>query len=268
MADASFDNLSAVTFRISGPRIDLVGSDGAGNHWIRIAGQPEPDSCALGFNSTTKTVLLNWTTDFAGRFRVLGERSDFVGADGVGNHWFRIGGGAEPDSCALGFNVASKVVMANAGWTLQVENLVVDGDITMRNADLAEQFEVFGGVNAEAGTVMVLAEGGAVRACDLPYDTRVAGIVSGAGRFRPAIVLDKNGADGPRVTVALAGKVYCKVDATFAKIAIGDLLTSSPTPGHAMKATERDRAFGATIGKAMAEFAEGVGIIPVLVTLR
>ena len=46
----------------------------------------------------------------------------------------------------------------------------------------------------------------------------------------------------------LVGKVFCKVDGA---IDVGDLLTTSQTPGHAMKATDPQRAFGAVIGKAL-----------------
>src|SRR5262249_53947864 len=51
--------------------------------------------------------------------------------------------------------------------------------------------------------------------------------------------------------IALMGKVCCKVDATFAPVKVGDLLTTSSTTGHAMKATNPMLAFGAVIGKAL-----------------
>jgi hypothetical protein len=70
------------------------------------------------------------------------------------------------------------------------------------------------------------------------------------------------------VPVALVGKVYCLVDATFAPIEAGDLLTTSSTVGHAMKAVDRARAWGATIGKALAGHRGDRGLIPILVTLR
>ena len=64
-------------------------------------------------------------------------------------------------------------------------------------------------------------------------------------------MLDKRASDDCRVPIALVGKVYCKVDAQYAAIGIGDMLTSSPTPGHAMKVSEQHRAFGAILGKAL-----------------
>jgi len=48
----------------------------------------------------------------------------------------------------------------------------------------------------------------------------------------------------------------------------GDLLTTSDTPGHAMRATDRTRAYGATIGKAMSSLKDGRGLVLVLVSLQ
>jgi hypothetical protein len=45
-------------------------------------------------------------------------------------------------------------------------------------------------------------------------------------------------------------------------------LTTSSVPGHAMKATDRERSFGAVIGKAMSPLEEGQGLVLVLVGLQ
>jgi hypothetical protein len=71
-----------------------------------------------------------------------------------------------------------------------------------------------------------------------------------------------------RQPIALVGKVFCMVDATLAPVEVGDLLTSSGTEGHAMKALDSNLAFGSVIGKAMAPLSEGRGLIPILVTLQ
>ena len=81
-------------------------------------------------------------------------------------------------------------------------------------------------------------------------------------------MLDKQQANSIRKPIALLGKVYCKVDAQYAAIEVGDLLTTSPTPGHAMKADHLRKAFGAVIGKALRPFKEGQGLIPILITLQ
>lgn len=83
--------------------------------------------------------------------------------------------------------------------------------------------------------------------------------------------------DGTKVHTQKMGKMvtmgayaYCKVDADFGEIKMGDLLTTSPTKGHAQRVDERDKvkAIGAIIGKALGPLKEGKGIIPVLVMLQ
>ena len=93
-------------------------------------------------------------------------------------------------------------------------------------------------------------------------------MVSGGGSYRPGIILDRRETRVVRQPIALLGKVYCKVDAQFRAIAVGDLLTTSPTPGHAMKTNDPTRSFGAVIGKALRPLAEGRGMIPILIALQ
>jgi hypothetical protein len=144
----------------------------------------------------------------------------------------------------------------------------VTGDIRLTNADCAEDFDVLEAEQVEPGTVMVIDEAGALQQSQRAYDKKVAGVVSGAGGYKPGIVLDRQQSQQTRQPIALLGKVYCKVDAQYGAIEVGDLLTTSPTPGHAMKATDTVRAFGAVIGKALQGMAQGQGMIPVLVALQ
>jgi hypothetical protein len=144
----------------------------------------------------------------------------------------------------------------------------VTGDIRLVNADCAEDFDVADTALVEPGTVMVLDEEGKLQHSQKAYDKRVAGVISGAGGYKPAIVLDKQEPQCNRKAIALIGKVYCKVDATHAPVEVGDLLTTSATPGHAMKAADPLKAFGAIIGKALRRLEEGQGLIPVLVALQ
>ena len=68
--------------------------------------------------------------------------------------------------------------------------------------------------------------------------------------------------------MALIGRVYCKVDAAYGAIDVGDLLTTSPISGHAMKAAEAGRSFGSVLGKALQPLASGRGLVPILVALQ
>jgi hypothetical protein len=160
-------------------------------------------------------------------------------------------------------NDQDRVVIDTAG------NMRVNGDVVLANADCAEDFDVSDAAIGEPGTVMVLSGDGTLEHSSRAYDRRVAGVVSGAGSYKPAIVLDKqHGPSSHRKPIALMGKVFCKVDARHAAIEIGDLLTTSTTPGHAMKASDPQQAFGAVIGKALRPLDDGVGLIPVLIALQ
>jgi hypothetical protein len=148
-------------------------------------------------------------------------------------------------------------------------NVVITGHIEfLQAADCAEDFDISAESCAEPGTVMALDEDGNLRESCQAYDKRVAGVISGAGFYKPGLVLDKQQSQSTRKPVALLGKVFCKVDAQFGPIAVGDLLTTSPTVGHAMRADDRDKAFGAVIGKALRPQAEGQGLIPILIALQ
>ena len=102
-----------------------------------------------------------------------------------------------------------------------------------------------------------------------PYDKKVAGIISGANGIKPGMLMGQQGTDADGAyPVALTGRVYCWANTSNGPIEAGDLLTTSHVPGHAMKATDRDRAFGATIGKAMTSLEQGGGLVLVLVSLQ
>lgn len=148
-------------------------------------------------------------------------------------------------------------------------NVIVTGDVSFFGADCAEHFTIKDEVLANPGTVMAFCGTGELVPCVEPYEKKVVGVVAGAGSLRPGIIMDKQD-EGTlrRQPIALVGKVFCQVDASYGSIEIGDLLTSSATPGHAMKASDSTRAFGAIIGKAMAPLRGGLGLIPILISLQ
>ncbi|MFI6902640.1 hypothetical protein ACIBKY_15385 [Nonomuraea sp. NPDC050394] len=149
-------------------------------------------------------------------------------------------------------------------------NVIVTGDVLLTGADLAENFSLAETETDEVvpGTVVVIDGIDRVRMSTSAYDSKVAGVVSGAGDYRPGVILDHRDQRAGRYPLALVGKVYCRVDASYAPVGVGDLLTTSDTPGHAMKALDPGRSFGAVIGKAMSALDRGIGLIPILVLLR
>lgn len=155
------------------------------------------------------------------------------------------------------------------GGNLQVSgDITATGDVLLANADCADEFDVMDDEPSEPGTVMVIDQLGKLQRSQDAYDKRAAGVISGAGEFRAAITLDKRSSSAKRVAVALVGKVYCKVDAQYSPIEVGDLLTTSSTSGHALKAADSVKAFGAVIGKALGSLQSGQGLIPMLVALQ
>jgi hypothetical protein len=147
-------------------------------------------------------------------------------------------------------------------------NVIVTGDVMLANADCAEHFDIAEATLVEPGTVMVLGEEEVLLPSHQAYDKRVAGVISGAGNYKPGIVLDKQESQKRRLPVALLGKVFCKVDAQFGAIEVGDLLTTSSTLGHAMKADDPAKAFGSVIGKALRPLKKGQELIPILIALQ
>ncbi|MCG3160073.1 MAG: hypothetical protein JMDDDDMK_01106 [Acidobacteria bacterium] len=146
-------------------------------------------------------------------------------------------------------------------------------------ADLSEKFDVLaasdstsnGEAQIQPGMVVAIdpKNPGKLTLSNRAYDRRVAGVISGAGGVEPGMMMGQAGtlADGKH-PVALTGRVYVWVDATRGAIRPGDLLTTSATPGHAMKVTNPARAQGAIIGKAMTGLKRGKGLVLVLVTLQ
>ena len=109
--------------------------------------------------------------------------------------------------------------------------------------------------SVEPGDVLVAdtEQVGSLHRSDQAADPAVVGIATGEAF------------DG-KVPVAVSGIVECRVDAGFGAVKVGDLLTASPTPGHAMRAMEP--LPGTVLGKALEPLDSGVGRVRVLVMPR
>jgi hypothetical protein len=144
-------------------------------------------------------------------------------------------------------------------------------------SDFAEAMPAHGDKSTyEPGDVLVLnvESPGGVEKSSRPNDPKVAGVYS----TRPGVLgADKDGetrVDGCDVPVAVVGIVPTKVSTENGPVQVGDLLTTSSTPGHAMKAAlvlisdvEIHRP-GTILGKALEPLEEGTGLVKVLVTLQ
>jgi hypothetical protein len=147
-------------------------------------------------------------------------------------------------------------------------NVTVDGNIAAKYQDVAEWVRVAG--DRRPGLLLVIdpQEPGRATASLQAYDTKVLGVVSPS----PGILLGEPGDD--KAMIAHSGRVKVKVDAKYGPIAVGDLLVSSPTPGHAMRSEPLTVSGismhrpGTLIGKALEALPDGQGEILILLTLQ
>lgn len=170
------------------------------------------------------------------------------------------------------FGGAGDVVVGGGGGpgNLHVVGTANVCTLTIRGGcDLAEPFEMSGD-EIPKGSLVVIDEdnAGKLKLAGQEYDTRVAGIISGANGVNPGISLHQEGVIEGGQNVALSGRVYALADASNGSIKPGDLLTSSSTPGHVMRVTEHVKAQGAIVGKAMSALKDGKGMVLVLVSLQ
>ena len=175
---------------------------------------------------------------------VFGESTS---ATGVGGHFRNLGGGK----------------------ALRVDGTGVIGVLEISGgSDLAEHFEVV--EEARPGMVVAidLVKTGKLALARGAYNRRVAGIISGANNLSAGMILAGVKQSKESMPIALSGRVWVYCDAARQAIRPGDLLTTSTTPGHAMKVINYRRAQGAIIGKAMTGLKSGRGLVLVLVSLQ
>jgi hypothetical protein len=210
-------------------------------------------------------------------------RHDYSGGLVINAH---AGGGGWADM-SLQTNATTRLFIESGGnvgigmgTEVPPERLTVRGNILVQSSsgvsvaeigeglDYAEGFDVTEEADIESGTVLVIDSDnpGKLTVSRSAYDSKVAGIVAGGKGLGSGVRLGVGQFD---YDVALAGRVFCNVDATETEVQAGDLLTTSSKPGYAMKATDYERARGAILGKAMQGIEQGQkGQILVLVTLQ
>ncbi|MEO1492232.1 MAG: hypothetical protein AAFV19_08790 [Pseudomonadota bacterium] len=198
------------------------------------------------------------------RMEVLNASGDVVGMMGANGN-LRLGSNGSDGDVLLYAN-GSNNIFNDGDATIHMNGDT--GDIILRNADCAEEFKIAGDMAAEPGMVMVLDENGDLTPCTSAFDRGAVGVISGAVQYRPGIVLDRQPEATDRAPVALMGKVCVCVTDANGPIRIGDLLTTSDLPGHAMRAGTAEESFGAVVGKALGPHDEGTGMIPMVIALQ
>lgn len=141
-----------------------------------------------------------------------------------------------------------------AGTITGAWSLTTGSTLSATYADLAEFYE--GDAEYEPGTVIVFGGDKEVTTSSTVNDTRLAGVVT----TNPAYILNSQ-QHGLKTCIALIGRTPCKV---IGRVKKGDLLTTSNSPGCAIKAL--DPKIGAILGKALEDKLTGeVGIIEIAV---
>lgn len=222
--------------------------------WFSTVGT---DTTAVYGNATGTSGTYN--TSKGGDFRSAGNRGYGVYARADGQYGIGIYASGGSDGFAGHFRGNVKITRKSDGATVMELG---------EGLDFAEGFHVKKPDLIEPGTVLVIDSEtpGKLRMSQDPYDTKVAGIVAGANGLGSGVRLGAGMFDHD---VALAGRVYCKVEALDHDVRLGDLLTTSTIPGHAMRAADRERSHGTILGKAMEPLEKGqTGKILVLVTLQ
>jgi hypothetical protein len=136
-----------------------------------------------------------------------------------------------------------------------------DGTFHPSGADFAEMLPAVEGL--QPGDVLVIGLDGKLALSDSAYQPNVVGVYS----TQPGFI--GGAADGAdltgKVPLAVAGVVLVKANAENGAIQPGDLLTTSSTPGYAMRCASIELCYGRAIGKALEGLKSGTGLILVLV---
>jgi hypothetical protein len=199
-------------------------------------------------NGTLKTNLL--TTDKTGAASGAG-----AGSASISGWW------AVQASSQIDFSLGTLKSLSldagaedNRGNIRGIWSLTGASKLQATYADLAEYYE--GDQEYEPGTVLVFGGDKEVTTSTMINDTRAAGVVT----TNPAYVMNQE-QTGIKVCLALAGRVPCKI---IGRIKKGDMLTTSATPGYAIKA--HNPTLGSIIGKALEDKDNGdAGVIQVAV---
>ena len=199
-------------------------------------------------------------------------------ARGTGNALVAIsenGGTSTP----TGGNIALFKNTAGSGNVARISNTgrgYFNGGTQTSGADVAESFDCVGDrALYEPGDVLVISAVGdrTVERSYAPYATTVVGVYA----TRPGLLLsdrDINADHADRIPMGVVGVIATKVTNENGVIRRGDLLVTSSTPGHAMKAspiTVNGVSFfpsGVVIGKALENFDGERGVIEVMVNVK
>ncbi|MGE3181250.1 MAG: hypothetical protein AB7N71_06440 [Phycisphaerae bacterium] len=245
-------------------KLESIGGGGNKNFIIQTTGN-------VGIGTTTPLATLHARSDLpvailqdSGPNSTQSGYYGFWNSSGSETGWIGFGTPGSPHMSMVNARAGGKIqLFPGAGGAVTVPVLEITG------ADLAEKFPA--SETLEPGMVAAIDPNQPGKLCLArgAYNKCVAGVVSGANDFSAGAVLGNLPGHEDAPPIALSGRVYVYCDASSVAIAPGDMLTTSDTPGHAMKAADASRLTGTVIGKAMSPLAHGDrGLVLVLVNLQ
>ena len=237
--------------------------------WANVYATTFHGDATLSGTPTAPTAAANTnTTQIATTAYVQTEITDLIGgAPGALDTLNELAAAIDDDSSyasTITTNLATKQAIADCVSTNTADKVVKrDGSgnfaagtitatcTTAQYADLAENYSA--DADYAPGTVVCFGGDAEVTQCNEDGDRRIAGVVS----TDPAYVMNST-LEGTKATVALQGRVPCKVTGSVRK---GDMMVSA---GNGMARAEADPKMGSVIGKAL-ENSEGENTIEVVI---
>ena len=195
----------------------------------------------LWYGNANVTSTTNSTSSLTGAMTVMG------GLGVRGTMYIN----SQNNALAIGNGGTSGV--GNIGASGATFNTIFAKATTAQYADLAEKY--LADDEYASGTVLHFGGSAEVSVCDVDMCAKIAGVVS----TQPGYVMNEGLAGDHVVTVALLGRVPCKVQGPIRK---GDMLVSAGN-GHAR--AEQLPQIGTVIGKALENFDGAEGVIEVVV---
>ena len=143
----------------------------------------------------------------------------------------------------------------------------VDGT---RVHDYAEIFDISSRQGLKPGSVVAYDPGtDGIVAASAGNARQVIGVISGAGGFRPGMVIGSRADGSTDLPVAMSGVIYVRVSGEAGAVQAGDLLVPSSAAGVGMRAADPVAAAGKVFGKALQPWSgAGEGLVRMLVLNR
>jgi hypothetical protein len=174
-----------------------------------------------------------------------------------GNVAITVGGSGIVSFAAAGILNDQANGVGNIGNATGYFNTIFAQATSAQYADVAERY--LADRDYVSGTVVEIGGPAEVTETTAFASARVAGVIS----TDPALIMNSGATGDHVVSVALLGRVPCRVAGPVRR---GDLLCSGTIPGHAVSLPADQYRPGAVIGKALADHDQaGTGVIEILV---